>query len=359
MTESEQTRATLTGIDRELLRLFEQRMQAVAGIAAYRQERGLPARNADAAPESPGAVSDPEIAEYAPLFLQRLSELSARYQTRLQSGMRIAYCGAEGAFAFLAAGRLFSGSQRQGYPDFSKAYTSVESGECDCAVLPLENSSAGEVGAVLDLLYSGSLYVNRVAAFPVRHCLLANPGTRLSDIRTVLSHPQALMQCAGFLNALNAEAQEAANTALAAKTVRESGDPSLAAIASEEAAAHFGLTVLRGDISDRADNATRFAVLSRVPNRDIAKENPHFLLFFTVPDRAGALVQALNILGVHGYNLCRLRSRPMKGLTWHYYFYVEAEGDPQTTDGQAMLRELNTLCGSLKLVGVFPADDSP
>ena len=349
----------ISDIDAALLRLFEQRMRVSASIAACQQARGLPVRSADASPQIADTVSDPVIAEYAPLLLHSLSALSDRYQERLQSGMRIACCGTEGAFAFLAAERLFPGAKRRGYPDLAGAYASVENGECDCAVLPLENSSAGEVGAVLDLLYAGTLPVNRVAEFPVRHCLLGVPGAALSDIRTVLSHPQALMQCAGFLNTLNAETRDASNTALAAKTVRESGDRTLAAIASEEAADYFGLSVLRRDISDRSDNATRFAVLSRVPNRDIVGENPHFLLLFTVPDRAGALVQALNILGVHGYNLCRLRSRPMKGLTWHYYFYVEAEGDPLTADGQAMLRELSALCGNLKLVGVFSADDFP
>lgn len=359
MKEQRRVLAKINDIDTQLLGLFEQRMQAVSGIAAYKQARGLPIRNTDTRPQSTAVLSDPEIAEYAPLFLNCLSELSVRYQTKLLSGMRIAFCGAEGAFAFLAAGQLFPEALRRGYPDFGGAYAAVERGECDCAVLPLENNSAGEVGAVLDLLYSGSLYVNRVAAFPIRHCLLGNPGATLADIRTVHSHPQALSQCAGFLSGLGAETQEAPNTALAAKTVKESGDTTLSAIASEEAAAYFGLTVLRRDIADSCENATRFAVLSRVPNRDAAGDNQHFLLLFTVPDRAGALVQALNILGVHGYNLCCLRSRPMKGLIWRYYFYVEAEGDPLTADGQAMLRELSALCGSIKLVGVFSADDSP
>ena len=359
MTEAEQAWTALARIDAELLRLFEQRLRTSALIAARQRERGLPVRGADAYPQVTDEVTDPVIAEYAPLFLHSLSELCVRYQTRLQSGMRIAYCGAEGAFAFLAAGRLFPGAQRRGYPDFAAAYASVESGERDCAVLPLENSSAGEVGAVLDLLYSGSLYVNRVAEFPVRHCLLGNPGTALSHIRTVLSHPQALRQCAAALDTLGVETQEAPNTALAAKAVKESGDQALAAIASEEAAAYFGLSVLRRDIADSPDNATRFAVLSRVPNRDTVGDDPHFLLLFTVPDRAGALVQALNIPGIHGYNLCCLRSRPMKGLQRRFYFYMEAEGDPLTPDGQAMLRELKALCGSLKLVGVFSTDGSP
>ena len=359
MKELRQIPAKISDIDAALLRLFEQRMQAVSEFAACQQKRGLPLRGADAYPQSTDMISDPVIAEYAKLFLNRLSELSLRYQTRLTSGMHIAYCGAEGAFAYLAAGRLFPGAKRRGYPDFAGAYASVENGECDCAVLPLENSTAGEVGAVLDLLYSGRLSVNRVAELPIRHCLLGNPGAGLSDIRTVLSHPQALSQCAGFLSTLNAETQEAPNTALAARAVKESGSTSLAAIASEEAAKRFGLSVLKHDIADRSDNATRFAVLSRVPNRDTVGEDPHFILLFTVPDRAGALVQALNILGVHGYNLCRLRSRPMKGLIWHYYFYAEAEGDPRTGDGQAMLRELKALCGSVKPVGVFPAADPP
>ena len=360
MTELETAREQITRIDEEMARLFEKRMLAVEKVAEFKRENGLPIR--DPAREEAlmarcrAIIQDPAVeAQYVP-FLRNVIDLSSRHQEILIQGRTVAYCGVEGAYAHIAARKLFPEADCRGYAAFEDAYRAVEEGACDCAVLPLENSYAGEVGAVMDLLFTGSLYINQVMDLPVRHALMACPGTEISGIRKVYSHGQALRQCAAFIHSHGWETVECANTAMAAQQVRALGDPTVAAIASEETAELYGLTLLEGGINDNANNSTRFAVLSRSQNRPIRtglRDSAGFILVFTVQNKAGALAQTLNIIGAHGYNMKTLRSRPMKDLQWNYYFYIEAEGNIVSENGDLLLRELGALCARLKLVGIY------
>ena len=211
-----------------------------------------------------------------------------------------------------------------------------------------------------DLIFSGNLYLNEVLDVPITHDLLALPGVELGEIRTVISHPQALSQCAEYLKKLGVETQAFSNTALAAEYVQKQNDRSLAALASAESAALFGLSVLEAAVNDRDDNTTRFGAFSRrknTPERTGKREDENFLLVFTVRNESGSLAGALNIIGAHGFNLRSLRSRPMKGLRWNYYFTVEAEGNVNTAEGQEMLHELSAICAKLRLVGSYYADN--
>ena len=360
MSELDLARAEILRLDGEMARLFEKRMREVEKIAAYKQANGLPVRD-------PGReetilargrtlIGDPEIQARYVEFQRGVMDISARYQESLIHGRSVAYCGVEGAYAHIAARKLFPEAACRGYGTFEDAYRAVENGECDCAVLPLENSYAGEVGTVMDLLFTGSLFVNQVTDLPIRHALMACDGADMGSVRTVYSHGQALHQCASFLHSRGWETVECANTAMAAQKVREMNDPSVAAIASEETAELYGLNLLEGGINDSANNTTRFAVLSRSqnrPNRTGLRDNAGFILVFTVQNRAGALAQTLNIIGAHGYNMKTLRSRPMKDLQWNYYFYIEAEGNIVNDNGDMLMRELGALCARLKLVGIY------
>ena len=223
-------------------------------------------------------------------------------------------------------------------------------------VLPLENSAAGEVGTVMDLIFSGELFVNQVVDLSIVHNLLGVPGAALDGVKTVISHQQALDQCGEYIRSHGFETRAFSNTALAAKFVKDSGDASVAAIASDETSDIFGLNILDRGINDSKINTTRFAALSRAQNRPAGKssrEEENFILVFTVKNEAGALAQTLNIIGSHGYNMRNLRSRPMKDLQWNYFFYIEAEGNVNTENGRDMLRELSAVCAKLKLVGTF------
>ena len=360
MNDLENSRREINRIDIEMAHLFEARMKACEAIAAYKKERGLSIK--DAARENAliercrGEIQSPEIESYYVQFLKNTMEVSCAYQSRLISGMKVAFSGTTGAFAHIASGRMFPEAELLPYPDFGPAYRAVENGEADVAVLPIENSYAGEVGAVMDLLFSGNLYINQVQDLSISHNLIAVKGASLATVKKVISHPQALSQCSQFVTRHGLETVPYANTALAAEYVKSLNDPTVAAIASVETAETFGLEILEAGINDVQNNTTRFAALSRVPNTPLTsgvREDENFILVFTVQNRAGALAQTLNIIGAHGYNMRNLRSRPLKGLQWNYYFYIEAEGNVHNENGRDMMRELSAICARLKLVGTF------
>ncbi len=360
MNQLELARKEINRIDSEMARLFEERMKACAQIGLYKKENGLSvrdsARETELINKNRTYIDDPEIEGYYVGFMRNTIDLSCAYQSRLMEGIRVTYCGDEGAYAHIAAKRMFPEGEHIRYSDFADAYKAVENGQYDCAVLPLENSYAGEVGAVLDLIFSGELFVNQVIDMPIVHHLVACEGASIEGIKTVISHPQALLQCANYLHDRGYETQTFSNTALAAKYVKDSGDMTVAAIASEEAAAAYGLKVLDTDINDSKNNTTRFAAFSRAQNHPQSsgkRENENFLLVFTVQNEAGSLAKALNIIGIHGFNMRNLRSRPMKQLQWNYYFYIEAEGNINTQNGRDMLQELSAICAKLKLVGSY------
>jgi chorismate mutase/prephenate dehydratase len=361
--ELEKARKIINEIDEKMAELFEQRMNASYMVASYKKEHGLSildsAREKEIIKRNSEYINDSTIKEYYVSFLEKTMELSRSYQSRINEGMRVAYSGVEGAFAYIAAKKMFPSAKLIAYPTFESAYEATENGECDSCVLPIENSFAGDVSTVMDLIFNGSLYINQVIDIPIVHNLLVNEGATIESIKEVISHPQALAQCSSYIAKRGYEAKPYTNTALSAKLVKESGSIEIAAIASDETASIFGLKILEGGINESKNNTTRFAVFSRVQNKDNNKKqmNNHFILVFTVKNEAGALAKTLDIIGAHGYNMRNLRSRPMKELMWSYYFYIEADGNINTEDGKDMLRELSATCDKLKLVGTYNTDN--
>ncbi len=350
--------AEVRAADRELALAFERRMRAGARVAACQREEGLPASVAVDPETTVGEIapllSDDVMRSYYPLFLKSTLGLSESLNHRISEGQRIAYAGVPGAFACVAAGKIFPDGTLCPYADFSLAYAAVEAGECDAAVLPLENSFAGDVAQVMDLAYFGSLYINGVWEMRVSQCLAGVSGASTDTVRTVISHPQALSQCAPFLAARGYILQEETNTAVAASRVAALGDPTVAAICSPEAAALRGLTVLAANINENANNTTRFAVMTRVPHHAY-RSDACFILTFTVRNEAGALAKAIAAIGAHGFNMRSLRSRPTKKLLWSNFFFLEAEGNLASEEGQRMLAELPQYVSGLKVLGSFEA----
>ena len=189
-------------------------------------------------------------------------------------------------------------------------------------------------------------------AFKIVQNLLAVPGTSMSEIKEVVSHPQALSQCANYLREKGFKTVSATNTAIAAARVAESGRHDIAAVASLETARLYGLQVMEKHINESSSNTTRFAVFSRVENRPTGKEN-QFVMFFTVKHEAGSLGRAVSVIGANGFNLRCLKSRPTKNANWEYYFYVEGEGSLYGERGQKMLSELKDACSSIKIAGAY------
>ena len=361
MNELEMARKQINEIDKEMARLFEKRMQAASYVANYKKEHGLSildtSRENEVIKNNLLNIEDETIKEYYVEFLKNNMKISRDYQSRLNNGVKVAYSGVEGAFAYIAAKKMYPEAILVPYPDFESAYRATENGECDVSVLPIENSYAGDVSTVMDLLFSGTLYVNQVHDLEINHCLMAPKGATLENIKTVMSHPQALAQCQGYIDKHNFDQISMQNTALAAKRVKEEGNLTVAAIASDETARIFGLEILESKINESRTNTTRFVSFSRtqslLENDGKRHQNEHFMLVFTVKNEAGSLAKTIDIIGAHRYNMRNLRSRPMKELLWSYYFFVEADGNVNTPNGRDMLRELSATCDNLKLVGTY------
>ncbi len=356
MANLEKARQIINETDSKMAELFEKRMDAVKQVAEYKKQNGLPvddiSREEQIIKQNCKYIKSEEYRSYYINFLKSNIEISKKFQHKLLDGMRLAYSGVEGAFANIMAKRVFPDAICVAYPDFKSAYTAVENGECDCAFLPIENSYNGDVGKVLDLSFFGSLYINGVYEADIIQNLLAKKGTKLSDIKSVISHPQALGQSSSYIKSHGFKKIEAVNTAVAAKQVAESDDMTVAAIGSVEAAQEFGLEVLEKHINESNVNTTRFAVFSRTRKQDSLSDR-RFIMLFTVKNTAGSLGNAISVIGKHGFNLIALKSRPTKELVWDYYFYAEGEGDINGEQGKQMLCDLEKCCSDLKIIASF------
>ncbi len=359
MNDLENARQTINEIDKEMAELFVKRMEAVKQVALYKKENGIRVtdlnREAEVIRKNSELVENEALKPYFVDFLQNNMDVSKAYQHRLLEGMRVAFSGVEGAFANIAANRVFPDAKAVPYPDFKSAYDSVVKGECDCAILPIENSFNGDVAQVMDLTFFGSLYINGVYDIEIVQNLLAVKGTTMDEIKQVISHPQALGQCAKYIRDHGFEPVEAVNTAVAVKQVAEMGRHDIAAIGSDEAAKKFGLKKLQAHINESGNNTTRFAVFSKSQKTPSKKDN-QFIMLFTVSNEAGALGEAVNLIGKYGFNLKALKSRPTKELIWSYYFYAEGEGNINSEKGKAMIKELKHKCSSVRVVGNFEKD---
>lgn len=359
MDKLQEARQTINKVDKQMAELFEQRMEAVKIVAEYKKERGLPIldrkREEQVIDNNSVYIKKDDVRSYYVQFMKNMMKVSRAFQHRLIKGDKVAYCGVEGAFAQIAARKIFPDAKLVSYPSFKAAYEAVENRECTSVVLPIENSYAGEVGQVVDLMYTGFLTVNGVYDLRIQQNLLAKKNTEMDDIKTVISHPQALAQCEKYIKEHHLLQVQASNTALAAKQVAESKDNSIAAIASFETANLYGLKVVDFNINQSDSNTTRFAVFSSIPNKQVKANSNCFILLFMVDNTAGSLAKAIDIIGKHGFNMRVLRSRPDKESAWSYYFYAEVEGKADSTQGKKMIKELKTYCPKLKVVGNYDA----
>ena len=355
--ELQQARAIINAVDKEMAVLFEKRMNAAKLVADYKKKNGLPVEDLDREkalmekllPE----IKNEELKSYYIGFMNNTMDLSKAYQRRLLDGMKVAFSGVKGAFADIAVKRIFPYAERVSYKNFKAAYKAVENGECDCAVLPIENSYEGDVGQVMDLTYFGSLYINGIFDLPVEQNLFGTKDADIDDIKSVISHKQALGQCAEYINEHCFETIEEVNTAVAAKKVFENNDKTQGVICSIEAGEEYNLKLLDRKINKNSTNTTRFAVFSRV-QRDVSpNSDTNFILLFTVKDEAGSLGKAISVFGESGYNLKTLKSRPSKDVIWNYYFFVEGEGKLTKEAEDELIKSLSSVCTNVRLVGKF------
>jgi chorismate mutase/prephenate dehydratase len=364
-------RRAVDDIDRVLLHALGERARLMRDITAAKAASDLPLRDeareaallAHRATYAEGLGLDPALVRR--LYREILDDAVRRQRDWLREApesatpITVAYQGTEGAYGHEAARRHFGVERRpvtfKAYRSFRETLEAVQQGHADRAVLPIENSTAGSVHEVYDLLFQMHLAIVGEEIVEVRHCLLGVPGATLDGLTRVVSHPQALAQCSEFLaERPGVEQQPAANTAVAAKRVAEEGVTTQAAIASAEAGDRYGLVVLARDIANQAVNLTRFVVVAATPVDCDPKVEAKVALVFGTRHERGALVRCLNVLADEGISLTKLESRPRPGVAWEYVFYVDVEGHIAEPRMQAALTGLTAATQFLRVLGCFP-----
>ena len=296
--------------------------------------------------------------------VRRQNDALQTRESDAEQELRVGFQGTEGAYGHQAAQQHFAVAQRpvgfKAYGSFKDMLEAVIEGHVDRAMLPIENTTAGSVYESYDLLLRYNLSLVGEEIVDVRHCLLGVADVPLMALRRIHSHPQALSQCSEFLSTLReCEGVSAPNTALAAKHVRELNNPAEAAIASEEAGSHFGLTVLQRDIANQAVNYTRFVVVSATPDDCDPRIAAKVSMVLSTLHEHGALVRCLNVIADEGLNVTKLESRPRPGTPWEYVFYIDVEGHIASPRMQAALAGLAARTVFVKVLGCYPARELP
>jgi prephenate dehydratase len=268
--------------------------------------------------------------------------------------MKIAFQGEHGAYSEAALYEHY-GSNHNSYPcnAFEDVFAAVSGGEAEQGFIPIENSLAGSIHRNYDLLLQNQLTVIGEHSLRVSHCLIGLPGTQLDQVKKVISHPQALAQCDGYLRALNGvKIEPVYDTAGSVKITRDLKDPSVAAIASRRAAELYGMTVLAESIEDNPANFTRFLIISRQavsPGAD-AKTS----IVFALKNQPGVLFKAMSVFALREIDLTKIESRPLVGKLWEYFFYIDLAGSTEDQSVRNALTNLSEFATYLRVLGSYP-----
>lgn len=358
----QQARGQIDEIDAQMAELFARRMAAVAEVARYKAATGKPvfdpAREQQVLERNAARVGAEDLRPYYRAFLEQAMEVSRAYQRALLGQDTVAYQGVEGAWAHIALRRLYPFARALSRATWADVFDAVEQGDAATGVVPFENSTAGDVSAVLDLLYAHpAVQIRGMVDLPIRQDLLGVPGAALGEIRTVVSHQQALAQSGPFLKTHGFATESWGNTADAARHVAELGDKTVAAIASAETAELYGLQILAPGVNEDGDNTTRFLVLGRGEPGSAGETGAgsRLALLFTVDHKPGMLARVIREIGALGYNMESIKSRPLPHVPFEYYFYVQlvcpaADADQKRAE---LLRSLGGVCRTVRVLGVF------
>ncbi len=271
---------------------------------------------------------------------------------------KIAFQGSVGANSYLACEKFYPSHEAEAYPTFYDVFGAVERGEADFGMIPLENSYAGRVSEIHNLLQSSSVSIVGEYFFPISHNLAGISGTKIDDVTEVLSHPQALMQCQNNLREMGVSTREFSNTAKAAEFVSQNGDKTKAAICSKRAAQNNGLEILRENMQDSGnDNVTIFIVIAKDGiDPDPEKSMVLTTLLFTIRNITGSLYKALGGFATNGINMVKLESYIPGGVSEQAKFFITIEGHPNQQKVGLALEELGFFSRNVKLLGVYYAD---
>lgn len=369
-------RKEIDAIDDKIAKLFAERMDKAEGVIEYKKQNGLPVLNPAREREILNRIAD-EVPEkygtYSRVLFSTLFELSRSYQNSLteESDLEktisaalektpqnfperatVACQGVDGAYSEMAASKLFALPNILFFRHFEGVFQAVEKGLCRYGVLPIENSSYGSVNEVYDLMKQHNFYIVRTIKLHVGHVLLAKHGVKLSDIKEIWSHEQAIGQCSEFLRAHpDIKIKVCENTAVAAETVANSSDNAVAAISSSNCAELYGLNVIADDIRNSDNNYTRFICISKEP--EIYAGADKISIMLNLPHRPGSLYTVMSKFNSIGVNLCKLESRPMVGSNFEFTFYFDMDASVTDKKVVKLLSELDASPDRFVFLGAY------
>lgn len=375
--ELEQLRQEIDQIDQELVKLFGQRMDVSARIADYKRENAMPvfvpARERSKLQEV-AKLAGPDMANYTRVLYSMLFELSRSYQSKrlgkvsplsqriteaiehtprlFPQAPMVACQGVEGAYSQIACEHIFKDPFILYFKNFESVFSAIDQGMCQYGILPIENSTAGSVKKVYDLMQKHNFSIVRSFRLKVDHNLLVNPGTRLEDIREVYSHEQAIGQCGDFLQSLTGvNVIPVGNTAMAAEMVSISGRKDVAALSSRACAELYNLDCLAASVQDKGNNRTRFLCISK--NLEIYPGSDRTSIMMILPHRPGSLYKVLARLYTLGINVTKLESRPIPDREFEFMFYFDLETSIYSEEFVQLMCELDELCEEFKYFGSY------
>lgn len=363
-------------IDNQIVELYEKRMEVAEGVAQYKIANNKPVFDKDRERSKLETLSGKAHSDFNRYGIRELFDQimamsrKKQYQLLNENGIkesiefeavdeldfdnaRVVFQGVEGAYSEQAMKQYF-GSHCDNYnvDTWKDAMEAIKNGDADYAVLPIENSSAGIVSENYDLLVEYDNYIVAEQIIPIEHALLGLEEANLEDVKTVYSHPQALMQCSDYLEEhRDLEKISLKNTAMSAKKVKEDNDPTQAAIASKITADIYGLKVLEEAIQDNKNNSTRFIIVSG--KKIYRKKAEKMSICFEIPHESGSLYRMLSHFIYNSLNMTNIQSRPIGGRNWEYRFFVDFEGTFEDTAVQNAMRGLREETTYLKVLGTY------
>ena len=379
MADLKELRVEIDKIDEELVKLFVRRMEISEEVAEYKRENDLPILNKSREREvlDLAASRSGKYEQYTYQLFNNLMELSKARQQELypkpgkvldvinaaKANMKdvfpktglVACQGVEGANSQAACDKLLPRGHIVYVKTFEAVFEAVSSGLCTFGVLPIENSSNGTVRGVYDLIQQKNFHIVRALTLPIRHELLAKKGAKLSDIKEIYSHEQALGQCSNYLSSLEGvKLVPCANTAVAAKMVQESGRSDIAAISSHDCAELYGLSVIAEKIQNADNNFTRFICIAKDPGGYAGANRINVM--FVCDNRPGALKSVLTRVAASGVNMTKLESCPQLGKTYDFVFFMELDASVYEQGIPEMLSELESMCSQFTFLGTYTVD---
>lgn len=377
--DMDDARREIDEIDRELCRLFERRMDVSDRVGRIKAREGRiiidPAREKEILARAAACVSE-EYAHYNVALYQQILTLSRQRQRDIflrESGTpsafelemsrplpekpspRVMVQGSAGSYASIAARQMYPGCGLQYAPTWDEALELLDAGGADYCVLPVENTSAGSVTEVYDLLLRYRHYIVKACALPVEHCLLGVRGSVLQEVREVYSHPHAFPQCTAFFrNHRGMRQVPVLNTATAAQSVAKWGERSRAAVSSRECAYIYGLSILAESIQDTDVNRTRFISVSR--RYELHENAGKISIAFSVPHVTGSLYRVLSRFALNGYNLTEIVSRPLADRPFEYFFYADLSGSLRSPACMSLLGALSEELPDFRFLGNYDED---